>query len=462
MAAFAVDLGWIYLNGTRVQRAADSAALAGVVYLPGDIPNVNNFTRNGAEANGYDIGTLNGSPTGSGGPDNLDWQPLADNKLEVTLDSSIETFFLKVFGFDSLDITRRATAEYIKPVPLGSPDPCFGIGPGVGGGGDCSPSTPQNFWAAVSGPRTNKYNGDQFSTRWWSDSGWSPPENVNTDYRTSGYWLAVEVPSGVSDLDVDIYDAAFYERGSFFVETGDHEQDSDGGADTHFQMYSYDNTPLDPTNNPPISGCSFDITSNTGGFENTWVQLCSLTNPDPGIYFVQIRTDGDDGGTNQYAVRAETTGGGDARVYGVNDISIFTNQASTFATLFLAEVDPVHAGKTLELELYDAGEDDSPAWMEVQLPDGTPAQCSWISYDENGTQTDSSGGSGNCRIDTSDGNALFNGELIRAQVDIPDPYPWNCSVDCWFKMYIKNSNPHDRTTWSAKVIGNPVRLTPNE
>jgi len=33
-SAFAVDLGWIYLNGARLQRAADAAALAGVVNLP--------------------------------------------------------------------------------------------------------------------------------------------------------------------------------------------------------------------------------------------------------------------------------------------------------------------------------------------------------------------------------------------------------------------------------------------
>jgi hypothetical protein len=28
-------------------------------------------------------------------------------------------------------------------------------------------------------------------------------------------------------------------------------------------------------------------------------------------------------------------------------------------------------------------------------------------------------------------------------------------------MEIDNGQPHDRTTWAAKVIGNPVRLVPN-
>ena len=37
-AAFAVDFGWLYLNGVRIQHGADAAALAGVVYEPGDQP----------------------------------------------------------------------------------------------------------------------------------------------------------------------------------------------------------------------------------------------------------------------------------------------------------------------------------------------------------------------------------------------------------------------------------------
>ena len=34
MAAFGTDLGWFYLNASRVQRAADAAALGGVIWMP--------------------------------------------------------------------------------------------------------------------------------------------------------------------------------------------------------------------------------------------------------------------------------------------------------------------------------------------------------------------------------------------------------------------------------------------
>lgn len=465
LSALAIDLGWIYLNSSKVQRAADSAALAGVIYLPGDTTNVSNFSVNGANANGYSVGTVNGVPIGGGGPDDLTWTALADNRLQVTLESQIPAFFVKVLGFDSFNISRTATAEYVKPVPLGSPDPCFGIGSSAAEGQDCNPATSQNFWAAVSGPYTNKRNGDKHATRWYDNNGggWSPPyvssppnQGPNGEYRPDGYYLGVEIPAGVTDIDIDIFDAAFWERGDFTTQTGDHEQDTNGGADTHFEFYFFDNTPLNPTDNTAVPGCRFDLTSNTSGYQWQWRQLCSLSNPPPGIYVVRIWTDGSDGGTNQYSVRATTTGGGDARVYGINDISIFNN-LSGLSTLHVAEVAQEHAGKVLEIDLFDPGEDDANAFMTVKEPGGSTASCTWVAFDEAGAQTQS--GSGSCVIQTSNGSSFFNGELVRIQIDIPSGY--TCSTDCWWKMEIDNSQPHDRTTWAARVIGNPVRLTPN-
>ncbi|MGH8916506.1 MAG: pilus assembly protein TadG-related protein, partial [Acidimicrobiia bacterium] len=357
IAAFAVDLGWIYLNSARLQRAADASALAGVVFLPGDITNVEAKSVDGANANGWDIGTVNGTPVGGGGPDDLDWRSLADNKLEVTLTANIPTYFLKVLGIDDFDIRRVATAEYVKPVPIGSPDPCFGIGKTSLNGGDCNPASAQRFWAAISGPETYKWNGDAYSTKYWDDDSWNQ-EFTNTEYRSGGYYLAVDVPSGASGLTVDVYDAGFYDRGSFDVDTGDREQDGGNGADTHYQMYYFDDTPLDPTNNSAIAGCARNITteSSSSTYKNQWVRLCTLSGAvSPGIYVVRVWTDGNDGGTNQYAVRANTTSAANARVYGINDISIFTNQAG-ISNLNVAEVAAAHAGKTLELRFYDPGE----------------------------------------------------------------------------------------------------------
>jgi hypothetical protein len=470
ITAFAVDLGWVYLNGARLQRAADSSALAGVVYLPGDIPNVIANAVNGANANGWDIGSVNGAPVGGGGPEDLDWRSLADNKLEVTLSTNVPTFFLKVLGINDFDISRVATAEYVKPVPIGSPDPCFGIGNSGLNGGDCNPATAQRFWAAISGPLTNKWNGDAYATRFWDDDGSWNQEFANPEYRITpqpGYYLAIDVPTGVSDLNVDVYDAGFYQRTGFNNETGDLGQDTGGGADTHFQFYQFDSTPLDPTDNVamPSASCSsstgrFDIASgaNSSTYKNQWVRLCRLAGSVPaGIYVVRVWTDGNDGGTNQYAVRANTGSAANARVYGINDISIFTNQSGT-STLHVAEVAQAHQGKTLELRFYDPGEDDANAYMTVKNPGGGTATCDWVAKNEAGTIVRS--GSGNCRIQTSNGSSFFNGLWVTAQVAIPDAY--TCTTNCWWKMVIENSQPHDRTTWAARIIGNPVRLVPNE
>ena len=79
--------------------------------------------------------------------------PLADNKLHAELRTSIEPFFLKVLGFDQFNITREATSEYIKPVPLGNPNNCFGA-PAVG-----------DSWAAISSQFIHKEHGDPYSTQ---------------------------------------------------------------------------------------------------------------------------------------------------------------------------------------------------------------------------------------------------------------------------------------------------------
>jgi len=105
--------------------------------------------------------------------------------------------------------------------------------------------------------------------------------------------------------------------------------------------------------------------------------------------------------------------------------------------------------------------------MTVKMPDGTSANCSWVSKDFNGN-TAATGGPGTCRIQTAEGSlptaskSLFNGQWITATIDIPDAY--TCSSNCWWSMLIEHSSSstsHDRTTWAARIIGNPVRLVPN-
>jgi hypothetical protein len=471
-SALAVDLAWIYLNSSRLQNASDAAALAGVVNLPG-APDI-------AQSDAEDAAGANGFPVG--GANTVTATPLSDNSLEATLTTSVPTYFLKVLGFNSIDVTRRSTAQYVKPVPLGSPSSCFGIG-SLSSVPGCTVTAQQNFWAAINGWYTAREHGDPFAPKCdWASSGTctdsyndgsSSPWDTNTNpnnpqFRADGYYYAVEIPTDKSSFTVQLYDASFRTGGNP-GDTGSLSHSAGGGPTMHYQLYDWDTTPLIPFDNTTVL-CSRTIAPNSLP-TNTWINLCTISGSpevDPGIYVLKVWVDGNGGGNNGYGLNVVTAGSGTdaARLYGINDISIFTNQTAT-GNLTIAEVAQEHAGKILELSFYDPGEDDDDAFMTVKMPDGTSASCSWIAKDFNGN-TSASGGPGTCRIQTAEGSlpasskSLFNGQWITATIDIPDAY--TCSSNCWWSMLIEHSSSstsHDRTTWAARIIGNPVRLVTN-
>lgn len=490
MSAFAIDLGWIYLNGARLQRAADSAALAGVVYLPADIPGAEANAVNGANANGWSVGSVNGASIG-GGPDELSYRQLADNRLEVTLRAAIPTFFLKVIGFNDLNLSRTATAEYVKPVPIGSPNNIFGAS--------------NNIWASINGRWTAWMQGDPFNARCdWSrnftqagcidsspaarDAHW-PTQTIavgdndaNTDalnpqFDPRGYAYGVEVQANRTSLTVELFDAPFRRPnggGCGSTTTGDCDRLTFGpqtpdngtayGPTTTYTLYEPDGTPLDPYDNS-VAVCTqtYNPTTGTGGAVNNWVNMCTISNPSAGIYVLRV-TANNGTGSNQYGVRVNTAGPGpdNPRVYGINYVSIYTNQNSSTSILYLAKVDPIHAGKILELRFFDAGEDDAAASFTIRRPGGATANCEWSSEDGQ------SGGPGACVIATTVNSGgwrpRFNAQWLTVQVEIPADYTCDTTtmLGCWWDVSIANSQPHDRTTWAARIIGNPVRLVPNE
>jgi hypothetical protein len=190
--------------------------------------------------------------------------------------------------------------------------------------------------------------------------------------------------------------------------------------------------------------------------------LCRVNSPSLGTYVLKVTTSGSIGGTNQYSLLVDTnaiTTGTPPKIFGINDMSVFTNEASGNATVWLAEVLPVHAGKKLELRFFDPGESAPPATMSVLNPSGAVASgCSWTS--DNGMSGSS------CSITTANGSgAIFNGDWITMIIDIPSNYTCdptaNGNSGCYWKMNLDLQTSHDRTTWTARVIGNPVRLVPN-
>jgi hypothetical protein len=97
--------------------------------------------------------------------------------------------------------------------------------------------------------------------------------------------------------------------------------------------------------------------------------------------------------------------------------------------------------------------------MTVIPPPGVSGvTCSWTATNAV-SPNNPTNGSG-CTIQTSSGgDSRFNGEWITMEIQIPADY--TCSSDCFWKMNLALQTAHDRTTWEAKVIGNPVALVPN-
>lgn len=155
IAGLAVDAGISYLSSDQVERAAAAAALAGVPYLPGDLPDAANTALVEAARNGFtDAGafvpaTGATSCPGSPSPCVMVSQP-ATNELTVSISVSVPTTFLALIGFGSHTVQRTATAEYLPPIALGQPGNELGSGlnsscnaiPTSGGPGQyCNPSS---------------------------------------------------------------------------------------------------------------------------------------------------------------------------------------------------------------------------------------------------------------------------------------------------------------------------------
>ncbi len=122
LCAAVVDVSWYWTNNLRMQRAADAAALAGVVFLPG---NVGNAAYNAALAEA----TKNGYTDGQNGVTVVPLQdPNNDRRLVVTIRGPVGTFFSRIVGINSWPAQRVARADFILPVPMGSPQNYFGVG----------------------------------------------------------------------------------------------------------------------------------------------------------------------------------------------------------------------------------------------------------------------------------------------------------------------------------------------
>ena len=232
MCAITIDTSRWYDEISRVQKAADQAALAGVPYLPQDLTNATLRAKDVAKRNGYDDASAQVVVKVEVGE--------LPSRLKVTITSTIENTFGGMIGVSTAKIQRTATADYKGPAPMGSPCNTFGNEPNSGSGtssttpaGTSQGSSPFSncsrtpvFWANIEGPETGKVQGDRYQTRnceisnvdgCVGTSNIPSPEPPQGEYDEFGYVFTVKVqPAAVNKtIDVQLYDPQFAFTGQY-------------------------------------------------------------------------------------------------------------------------------------------------------------------------------------------------------------------------------------------------------
>lgn len=528
----AVDVGSWYATANRMQRAADAGALAGVVWMP-DESRAEDAALETVRRNGYDPAD----------PDiDVTVVPIGHQRLEVTIyDADVEVYFSSIF-LSTVDIERQALAEYVRSVPMGSPDYALANDPERWG----DPGYERPFyWLNIAGTQNNKANGDRHTAGVCGSGAYSGCDGVvNDELSESGYFFRLQVDDiSAGDLRVQAFDPALadthvvcnsdrlidasdsakintlvgqghpdagtrFVRGNGIWCTGDNFS-STTEIDTTFIVRAPDHTPFDNLDNPIVCGMTFDgydedtwpLLNQADGYKDgpigkenmafddhfrQWVDVCTVPagSVQLGEYLVQVTTTADlsappaslglhdplvsTDGYNKYSMRAGFgTPGSPGFNYGVNffadgRLPIYVNQSvgGTPTNFYLAHVTPEYAGQILQLQFYDVADGANSDLTVVPPPDltGDPlADCTFI-RDASPPDVISPG---SCTISGLN-SANYNGRTVSVQIPIPANYGCNAGneLGCWFKVNLdfNGNSPTDVTTWSASVVGDPVRL----
>ena len=241
VAGLAVDAGASYLTSNKLERAAAAAALAGVAYLPGDIPDANNAALVEAARDGFPNAGAGGVSCGLNVFPCVIITTPTTNELKVTISTSVSTIFLRLVGFGSHTVVRSETAQYLPPISLGQPGAqrgsgmngsCIGLAnycsnpaSGLGSSGNYyfereegwgnprsegDPFTPSPAQSANScGPNKNDPCGAGSTPDFHEIS---PEAATETQYPTLNYQggsnYLIQIPVGQS-ADVQVYNPAF-------------------------------------------------------------------------------------------------------------------------------------------------------------------------------------------------------------------------------------------------------------
>lgn len=492
-----IDVAWYEVNLIRVQKAADAAALAGVVYLPGNVAGATTAANNEATKNGYTTG-VNGATVSA----TID--PTNNKGMLTTVTAPVRTFFARMFGVPTFTASRKARAEFILPVPMGSPLDYFGIHvlcrnsdsppacPAVTSATGAGTLSTLGFWGAVEAKGTQRGNGDAYSTYYNGGS------SQNTAFDANGYAYVVELAPGTVNGTIYIYDPVFCATGAGTstgrrLGVGDFWLGNGGTAiTTEFKLWDMQGTPYSVSDDTLITTDGGLFTNNGGtdksnnykgdqnwgggasgggypdcqatAYHNAWFPLA--TGLGEGEYRLQVVTSAgglSQNAVNNWGIQVTRASGPQAKIYGQSRMCVYVNIAGT-SVFYLAQVDAVHAGKTLEIKLFDPGDILSTS-LRVKIPTTTGFTDASFTYTATGaTSPGTTSGGPTTSLTTANGStSYYNNQWLTILVNIPTTYtaptpPGEPGAGWWKIQYATTGTGQDVTTWEVNIRGNPVHL----
>jgi hypothetical protein len=467
-AAFVVDVGGWYARGGQLQRAADAAALAGVVWLPDETK---------ARATALEIAARNGFE--HGGDTTVSVTVEGAQTLRVAITARGEVFFGKVIS-GPIGITRSAAAKYVLPVPMGSPRNVLGIfGHSMGG---ATFDNPDWFGLSVFGECYNRAKGDMIGARYsgveptppggFSASCGQTPKSPNPRYSPERYQYIITLPEDLAEpVDIRIFDPGRCAEGP-------------SAPLLTWRLYKPDDTPLDDDDNNEQYG-----PARTGTACMAWETLWNIpAGEDRGRWI--MRLDPPLAGTSRYNAHALwVKRASDTReCSGLHDplcpslsarqwlgIAIHDTPNTEF---YLADVAADHAGKTMVITMFDPGEGMNN--IQILDPDGVPQQLRYRTTDcgsypwfcsptATGYTTDVPPSADTCLhgglwvscVQVHTPWKRFNNRTLEITLDIPPSYDPTGPEQGWWKVRYTPTEGFpvgDWTTWGVRIIGDPVRI----
>lgn len=521
-AGLAVDLGKWYLAISRLQNATDAAALAGAVYLPG---NVDQAVASADRA-------LNENKVSEFTKSSAERRPAKDlpSHMFVRASTSVSTEFIHLLGIKrNWEFTRSSTAVWRSGINPGKWSNVLGTEPTTyPAWAPPEKRLESRYWALISGGLEDKAEGPRYTASICSSGSVSGCRgSTNLEYAddedpryTQPEDYVVFVPPGLSGstVSIEVYDPAFVQTGAnceyenvrrLFQGTGDPTYDprnadlctgeySESSRDEPFVETNFS---FEDANQNPIGVCpdrtfpgwgvprdnefGVDLLAayhNDPVFREVfrkWNRLCTVPyDAEKGLELhVRVKGTRNSIGINSFGVRAAVFQGGtlmgadtqrQVLVYALKHVQVASNSASGTSAVPVGLVPSSYAGQTISLSVFDLGDAEKPARLDlgsesIRTNGGSPVgQCEFTPPGRGSYEP-----MANCASSVS--YPLWNGKEVSIRWHVPDDYycdetQLTPGLSC--ALFVRMSYPagaevFDNWTATAQANGAPVRLVRN-